>query len=73
MLRKMKSYGHMLTIIQAAMAENLAKSDNNPNEDLNQAYKLWSEGGWGMIMTGELASSQLQMRREKKKSGDLSK
>ncbi|KAJ5208403.1 hypothetical protein N7449_002782 [Penicillium cf. viridicatum] len=39
---------------KAAMAENLAKSDNNPNEDLNQAYKLWSEGGWGMIMTGNV-------------------
>lgn len=46
----------MLTIIQAAMAENLANSDNNPNKDLSRAYEAWSDAGWGMIMTGELVS-----------------
>lgn len=35
------------------MAENLAKSDNNPNEDFYQAYNRWSDGGWGMIVTGQ--------------------
>ncbi|KAJ5822567.1 hypothetical protein N7447_004907 [Penicillium robsamsonii] len=36
------------------MAENLAQSNNNPNEDFNEAYNKWSEGGWGMIVTGNV-------------------
>ncbi|KAJ5979540.1 hypothetical protein N7501_002882 [Penicillium viridicatum] len=39
---------------KAAMAENLANSDNDPSEDLNQAYRTWSDAGWGMIMTGNV-------------------
>ncbi|KAL2850223.1 FMN-linked oxidoreductase [Aspergillus pseudoustus] len=39
---------------KAAMAENLATSDSNPNEDFNLAYNKWSDGGWGMIMTGNV-------------------
>jgi 2,4-dienoyl-CoA reductase-like NADH-dependent reductase (Old Yellow Enzyme family) len=41
--------------MQAAMAENLAASDSNPNEDFNLAYNKCSDGGWGMIMTGPLS------------------
>jgi 2,4-dienoyl-CoA reductase-like NADH-dependent reductase (Old Yellow Enzyme family) len=41
--------------MQAAMAENLATSDSNPNEDFNLAYKKWSDGRWGMIITGSLS------------------
>ncbi|KAL3478343.1 FMN-linked oxidoreductase [Aspergillus californicus] len=33
---------------------NLATSDNSPNEDFNLAYNKWSDGGWGMIMTGNV-------------------
>ncbi|KAJ5987850.1 FMN-linked oxidoreductase [Penicillium waksmanii] len=39
---------------KAAMAENLATSDSNPNEKFNLAYNRWSDGGWGMIMTGNV-------------------
>ncbi|RAH60334.1 FMN-linked oxidoreductase [Aspergillus piperis CBS 112811] len=39
---------------KAAMAENLATSDSNPNEDFNLAYSKWSDGRWGMIITGNV-------------------
>ena len=45
--------GQTLTLTQAAMAENMAKT-NSPNEDFNEAYNKWSAGGWGMIMTGNV-------------------
>ncbi|KAL6230074.1 hypothetical protein BDW75DRAFT_234697 [Aspergillus navahoensis] len=41
-------------LCKAAMAENLATSDSNPNEDFNLAYSKWSYGGWGMIITGNV-------------------
>jgi 2,4-dienoyl-CoA reductase-like NADH-dependent reductase (Old Yellow Enzyme family) len=41
--------------MKAAMAENLATSDSNPNEDFNLAYSKWSDGRWGMIITGSLS------------------
>ncbi|KAJ6111783.1 hypothetical protein N7523_007844 [Penicillium sp. IBT 18751x] len=41
-------------LAKAAMAENLGKSDHNPNEDFYQAYSRWSDGGWGMIITGNV-------------------
>jgi 2,4-dienoyl-CoA reductase-like NADH-dependent reductase (Old Yellow Enzyme family) len=35
------------------MAEMMAKT-NQPNDDLNDAYEQWSQGGWGSILTGNV-------------------
>ena len=44
------------------MTENLAKSDNNPNESFYQAYNWWSDGEWGMIVTGQSACYMHKLR-----------
>ncbi|KAJ5591653.1 uncharacterized protein N7459_002022 [Penicillium hispanicum] len=36
---------------KAAMAELIAKT-NEPTDTLNDAYRQWSRGGWGCILTG---------------------
>ena len=38
-----------LTYLKAAMAESMG---HVPDEKILNAYKEWSEGGWGMILTG---------------------
>lgn len=38
--------------LQAAMAENLAPT-HIPTDQLIKAYEEWSEGNWGMVMTGK--------------------
>lgn len=34
------------------MAENIAV-DHIPNDELIRAYGEWSDGDWGMVMTGK--------------------
>ncbi|SPJ93228.1 related to NADH oxidase [Fusarium torulosum] len=41
-------------LAKAAMAENLADKDLLPTDDVYSAYKAWAEGGWGLIITGNV-------------------
>lgn len=44
-------------LVKAAMAESLADSKHLPTKQLQALYKHWSEGGWGLIITGPLTHS----------------
>lgn len=39
-------------LVKAAMAEALCGGQSLPNERIFALYKHWSEGGWGLIITG---------------------
>jgi 2,4-dienoyl-CoA reductase-like NADH-dependent reductase (Old Yellow Enzyme family) len=39
-------------LVKTAIAESIAPSDMLPNEGFHRVYRPWSEGGWGMIITG---------------------
>ncbi|KAK4235308.1 NADPH dehydrogenase [Achaetomium macrosporum] len=41
-------------LVKAAMAEQLVGKNHLPDERLQAVYKHWSEGGWGLIMTGHV-------------------
>ncbi|KAI6760354.1 hypothetical protein HG530_009214 [Fusarium avenaceum] len=41
-------------LAKAAMAENLADENLLPTEELKSAYKTWANGGWGLIITGNV-------------------
>ena len=32
----------------------MATKTHNPDEKLTKAYGEWADGGWGMIITGEM-------------------
>ncbi|KAK2669823.1 NADH:flavin oxidoreductase/NADH oxidase, N-terminal [Fusarium oxysporum f. sp. vasinfectum] len=36
------------------MAENMADSDLLPTDEVISAYRVWANGGWGMIITGNV-------------------
>lgn len=39
-------------LIKAAMTEQMADRNYLPGENFHAVYKKWSEGGWGMVITG---------------------
>lgn len=41
-------------LVKAAMAENMADKDSLPTELFYKAYGEWAQGGWGMILTGNI-------------------
>jgi 2,4-dienoyl-CoA reductase-like NADH-dependent reductase (Old Yellow Enzyme family) len=41
-------------LVKAAMAEGWGDRDKLPHADLVKTYSLWAEGGWGMILTGNV-------------------
>ncbi|CAJ0548424.1 Ff.00g020370.m01.CDS01 [Fusarium sp. VM40] len=41
-------------LAKAAMAENLADENLLPTEEVKSAYKTWANGGWGLIITGNV-------------------
>ncbi|KAK0120175.1 hypothetical protein ONS95_011581 [Cadophora gregata] len=42
-------------LVKAAMAENLAGQNSLPNsKHLLAAYNKWSQGGWGLVLTGNV-------------------
>ncbi|ROW14970.1 hypothetical protein VPNG_03444 [Cytospora leucostoma] len=43
-------------LANAAMTEQMAgpETDYQPNEALNRAYATWAEGGWGLVLTGNV-------------------
>ncbi|OBT67038.1 hypothetical protein VE03_04429 [Pseudogymnoascus sp. 23342-1-I1] len=45
---------------KAAMAENIA-ADHIPNAELIRAYGEWSDGDWGMVLTGNVMVSDTHM------------
>ncbi|KAL2066334.1 hypothetical protein VTL71DRAFT_2405 [Oculimacula yallundae] len=44
-------------LAKAAMAEVMAK-DHNPGEGFSKAYGEWADGGWGMVITGNVMVSE---------------
>ncbi|KAJ5042266.1 uncharacterized protein L3040_004819 [Drepanopeziza brunnea f. sp. 'multigermtubi'] len=45
-------------LAKAAMAESMAPS-HDPNEAFPKVYGNWADGGWGMVMTGNVIVSEL--------------
>jgi 2,4-dienoyl-CoA reductase-like NADH-dependent reductase (Old Yellow Enzyme family) len=41
-------------LVKAAMTEQMADKDKLPNEAFNKVYSAWAEGGWGMVLTGNV-------------------
>ncbi|OLN90166.1 NADH oxidase 3 [Colletotrichum chlorophyti] len=41
-------------LVKAAMAENAADKDGLPTEALHSPYGEWADGGWGLVMTGNV-------------------
>ena len=46
-------------LVKAAMAEQIAGTNNLPDERMQAIYKRWAEGGWGMILTGSSRLPQI--------------
>lgn len=41
-------------LVKAAMTEQMADNDKLPTEAFNRVYRAWAEGGWGMVLTGNV-------------------
>ncbi|KAH7150586.1 hypothetical protein DER46DRAFT_688977 [Fusarium sp. MPI-SDFR-AT-0072] len=41
-------------LAKSAMAENLADGDLLPTDQVYTAYKTWANGGWGLLITGNV-------------------
>ncbi|OIW23843.1 NADPH dehydrogenase [Coniochaeta ligniaria NRRL 30616] len=41
-------------LVKAAMTEQMADKDKLPDETFNKVYSAWAEGGWGMVLTGNV-------------------
>ncbi|KAM0491055.1 hypothetical protein ACHAP8_010943 [Fusarium lateritium] len=41
-------------LAKSAMAENIADKDLLPTDQIYTAYKTWANGGWGLIITGNV-------------------
>ena len=39
-------------LVKAAMNEQLCDDHHLPSSHMQAAYKPWSEGGWGLLITG---------------------
>ena len=50
-------------IVKAALSEGLATSSNNPDERLFTLYRRWSEGGAGLLLTGNAMVSRNHLDR----------
>lgn len=48
-------------LVKAAMEENLATIEHLPGNELKQLYKAWSNGGVGLIITGNVMIDHLAM------------
>jgi len=45
-------------VCKAAMAESMATKTHSPDEKYNRVYGKWADGGWGLILTGNVMVSQ---------------
>ncbi len=50
-------------IAKAAMTEGLADPSGRPSEALNQLYGLWSDGGAGLLLSGNVQIDALHLER----------
>ena len=41
-------------LVKAAMTEQLADKEHLPSDAFNTVYRAWAEGGWGMVLTGNV-------------------
>lgn len=41
-------------LVKAALAESWADKDRLPSEQLIRTYGTWADGGWGMVLTGNV-------------------
>ncbi|GME28585.1 hypothetical protein GTA08_BOTSDO12859 [Neofusicoccum parvum] len=41
-------------LVKAAMAEHLSEKGCLPSQTLNAVYESWTDGGWGMVLTGNV-------------------
>ncbi|KJZ70864.1 hypothetical protein HIM_09729 [Hirsutella minnesotensis 3608] len=41
-------------LVKASMAENWGDRDKLPNGKLIETYRMWADGGWGMVLTGNV-------------------
>ena len=48
-------------IMKAAMREVLVGSDNAPTEQLANLYRRWGSGGYGLLITGNVAVDRIQL------------
>ncbi|MBI3226077.1 MAG: NADH:flavin oxidoreductase/NADH oxidase family protein [Mycolicibacterium cosmeticum] len=48
-------------IMKAAMSEALADKQNSPDKRLERLYTSWSEGGYGLIITGNVMVDRTQL------------
>jgi 2,4-dienoyl-CoA reductase-like NADH-dependent reductase (Old Yellow Enzyme family) len=45
------------------MTEGLADADDNPTAELNTLYKTWSEGGAGLLFSGNIMVDRRYLER----------
>ena len=48
-------------IMKAALSEGLGDKQNSPDERLERLYTSWSEGGYGLIVTGNVMIDRTQL------------
>ena len=48
-------------IMKAAMSEALADAGNSPDTRLERLYRRWSEGGYGLLVTGNVMVDRTQL------------
>lgn len=48
-------------LAKAAMAENMAPKSNLPDETFKRVYGTWADGGWGLVMTGNVDVDPVHM------------
>ena len=48
-------------IMKAAMSEALADSGNSPDARLERLYRTWSQGGYGLLVTGNVMVDRTQL------------
>lgn len=48
-------------IMKAAMSEALANSEHSPDGRLEQLYRTWGEGGYGLLITGNVMVDRTQL------------
>ena len=50
-------------LAKAAMTEGLATADGKPTDELNRLYGLWSDGGAGVLLSGNIQVDKDHLER----------
>src|ERR1700757_1003460 len=48
-------------LMKAAMSEALADTEHSPDARLVRLYRTWSEGGYGLLITGNVMVDRTQL------------